>query len=802
MLIEKVVLYNIASWKWLHEFTYDNSFTVFSGPTGAWKSFLAVDSILGALYWNFREKIGDIITKWEKEGWTELYFFHNDIDYKVCFWRKRDSVTNKLSDIYKFEQCVNWKWEPIYNKTPEDIIWISYDVAVKTFIISQGDIESFAKADPSVKYKIFASAFNLDSLYRISDAANEQLKSYKQKIEIINWILGNTDLSEIEKKVDYLKSSAFLIKEKESLENTYSELKIKIKSIEDYKNLILAISELEDKNKFYSFKIQNEELVNKEYNDYLIVKDTYDNLKEKKQNFDILTESFKNKKENVQKTLDQLKYQLLTIGNDKIQQKQFFEEKIKMIKDEIMLLQEKLPVNYEFINIEESNIKLKISEIDNEIINSKGMISSNNIKIKDIDDTISKWKEMEENRECPYCSTHLDESICDKIIENNKILKETYLKENKNLIELIWKLELTKGIEQEKLKYIDYNNILLSIDNKNKSYDHENKIYENKILQLEQKEKDILNQKQNLVSSWNQIAWQFIEEFKEIGFNTEIFEESEKIYLEEKYKETAYIEMKQYKVINDRNIQEINIKKEMMAMHQTNWLEEIWALKLQENTLNLKIQSILISLWELNQKIERINSIEKLYNENKDKLFEYTKKIKMLEDIFFLYWKKGKPKQIMESIIPLVEKEANDILEPITDWQYFIKIALDKATQSWELSKNNIFDISINDRGVNRKYGTFSGWEKFQINLALRLAISKVIMGLTGNTFEFVIIDEWFWTQDVEESLEKIINTLESVSHIFKQFIVISHIPQLKERFIDNIVDVSKEGDYSFLYKK
>jgi len=795
MLLDKIVLYNIASWKWLHEFSYEKSFTVFSWPTGAWKSFLAVDSILWALYWKGREKFTEIITKGEKEGWIELYFFHNSIDYKVSYWKRKDNVTKKLTNLFEFEFFNSeGVWEKIYNKTPEDVIWISYDVAVKTFVISQGEIESFAKADPSDKYKIFASAFNIDSLYKISDKANDQLKEYKQKIEVINWILWNTDLSEIENKVNYLKESAIIIKKKENDELKLNEVRTKIKAKEDYDNLIKEIWTLKERNKFYQEKIKDEVLVEQNYQEYLSVEKEYNIQKNNKKLFDDLTNSFKNDKDLTQKLLDNIKYKIQSFDKDLENQKSFYSEKVALVNKEIENLLSRIPTGYELKDINEISIRTLIKEKDNLIIEHKGLINANRSKIKDINDTITKWKEMEENKQCPYCSSNLSQDVCDKIINNNLLLIDTLEIKIKECLSNIELLESEKWTFENELKFVDYNKVLIEIESKKKYLLSEKENINNKLKLIKQERDKTLLEKEDIIKKWNEKSIEIKNKFNEISFSPEKFTFCEEKYLSEKYKENLYLELKQYKVIYERNLQDIHIKEELLSINESSITEDLQTLKNNEIILSWNIQTYLMSLWELNQKIDRINSIESLYKDNKDKLESYTKKIKMLDEIVYLYWKKWKPKQIMESIIPLIEKEANELLEPITEGRYIINISLDKTTQSGELSKNNVFDINIIDKGDSRKYATFSWWEKFQINLALRLAISKVIMSLTGNTFEFVVIDEWFWTQDVEESLEKIINTLESISHIFKQFIVISHVPQLKERFYNNIVEIQKES--------
>ena len=91
----------------------------------------------------------------------------------------------------------------------------------------------------------------------------------------------------------------------------------------------------------------------------------------------------------------------------------------------------------------------------------------------------------------------------------------------------------------------------------------------------------------------------------------------------------------------------------------------------------------------------------------------------------------------------------------------------------------------------------FSGGEKWQINFAIRMGINMVVSNLRKVLLDCVILDEGFGSQDADETLEQIITSIKKISKRFKQFIIISHVRDIKESLKDNIVSIEKHNDVS-----
>ena len=96
-----------------------------------------------------------------------------------------------------------------------------------------------------------------------------------------------------------------------------------------------------------------------------------------------------------------------------------------------------------------------------------------------------------------------------------------------------------------------------------------------------------------------------------------------------------------------------------------------------------------------------------------------------------------------------------------------------------------------------RSYETFSGGESFRINLALRIALSKLLARRSGSPLPTIFIDEGFGTQD-NVGRERIIEVINQISSDFERVVVITHIEEIKEAFPVRIEVIKTESGSTF----
>lgn len=118
-------------------------------------------------------------------------------------------------------------------------------------------------------------------------------------------------------------------------------------------------------------------------------------------------------------------------------------------------------------------------------------------------------------------------------------------------------------------------------------------------------------------------------------------------------------------------------------------------------------------------------------------------------------------------------------------------------------SRNDLVVIDYNDAGSMRPVHTLSGGETFQASLALALALSRQVIGLSAGMRELnsMFLDEGFGTLD-SDTLETVASTLERLAADSDRLVgVITHVPELAARVPVRLV-VSRTGTTSTIARE
>jgi exonuclease SbcC len=126
--------------------------------------------------------------------------------------------------------------------------------------------------------------------------------------------------------------------------------------------------------------------------------------------------------------------------------------------------------------------------------------------------------------------------------------------------------------------------------------------------------------------------------------------------------------------------------------------------------------------------------------------------------------------EALESLVA----EASEILMQLSGGQY--ELNRDK--------RNELVVVDHNDAGTMRPVNTLSGGETFQASLALALALSHQVVGLSGGKRDLnsMFLDEGFGTLD-EATLDTVAATLERLASETDRMVgIVTHVPALAER--------------------
>jgi len=200
-------------------------------------------------------------------------------------------------------------------------------------------------------------------------------------------------------------------------------------------------------------------------------------------------------------------------------------------------------------------------------------------------------------------------------------------------------------------------------------------------------------------------------------------------------------------------------------------------------------------VWGVKTKLQRCSELEGKKKAKEELLTQASKQESVYKELAKAFGKGGVQALLIEMALPEIEVEANKLLRRMTDNRMQVKIETQRETKKGDLLET--LDINISDELGTRNYEMFSGGEAFRINLAIRIALSKLLARRAGAPLPTLIIDEGFGTQD-NIGIEKIKEGINSIQDDFEKIIVITHMEELKDAFPARI-DVIKTAAGSTL---
>ncbi len=156
--------------------------------------------------------------------------------------------------------------------------------------------------------------------------------------------------------------------------------------------------------------------------------------------------------------------------------------------------------------------------------------------------------------------------------------------------------------------------------------------------------------------------------------------------------------------------------------------------------------------------------------------------------------KGGVPALILENAVPEVERLANNLLDEMTGGRFAVRIDTQVIGKSTHEAQE-AFQITVLDCGVDGPYETYSGAERFMIDLSLRVAISKFLAHRAGAEIRLLVLDEGLGACD-DDNQQAVMDAIRKVSEEFAITLVITHIEKLQDEFTQRI-DVTKDADGS-----
>ena len=156
------------------------------------------------------------------------------------------------------------------------------------------------------------------------------------------------------------------------------------------------------------------------------------------------------------------------------------------------------------------------------------------------------------------------------------------------------------------------------------------------------------------------------------------------------------------------------------------------------------------------------------------------RRLGLLKELRLAFGVNGIPAMIIEHTLPRLEAEANDVLARLSGGRMHIRFETQRLTKKG--TTRETLDLIISDEEGERPYENFSGGERFRIDFAVRIALSRLLAHRAGVQLRSLFIDEGFGTLDAD-GRRRLIEAVKAVQDDFDLILVVTHIAEMQEAF-------------------
>ena len=809
-----------------------NSIIGIIGPNHYGKSSI-IDILLFALFNKCSRRITniEIINNKKSSMQCQVIILSNNIYYRI----KQKTVKNKSKShrTYSLEESDD-------NSTYKLISTESINDCYKKIVKITGDYDSFIKCNVSLQEEVsfinMAPSKQINYLKQLSnltifDDFLKLAKEYQLKQAAVSGRLQEQlrDVS-IENEKNTIAANQLTIKEKEdiiivdtasikSLENEINILNRRIETVNDYDARYKTKEECNDQIKLIIK--ENQEIYQTEKDTNLLYQSLQSQMDQINEN-----EIIENNKKTIQKN-NQLKNnlseeiklfykKLKPLYNDVdeasiLKKIQKFTEKINSIDQKEKLVNDKLKTLQSKIIIIDSNKMKEIVKESDSYLNLLNQQKEINIKKKSLDLQINKHKthianqkDIKYDKSCSYCVNNLDSSSKHLLNSlNDLVLKQT---NQETLLQNVQKeIETKKEYYQQKLT-LDLNlktnsEVARKIEvlkNKIQKYSFDKSKCNNKIISCKEKkiliDQNVVNQKNNQIYESKIIEAQSSLQKIDLDVDNDYLKYMDnKKLLVETYQKLIDLrkEISQF----DQKIKKI--KKTLIHIKNTKILSKIKNLTNKKNNLSISIHEAQTTIGNLKMYNNSSKIAISIYQKAEKEFDQCSKNMEICKKYLSIVDRKGLPYSMLNNVINSINITANKYLESVTD--FTIKISKElpgkKSKCDRVKSSKTVIQIYKMDAGEKLHISLCSGFEKFIISFAIRLAL---INSCNHHSTNFIAIDEGFSCMD-QTNLSNMQTIMDKIKSNFDITLIVSHIDDMKS-YCDQYIHVSKrKNNESFI---
>lgn len=810
------------------------------GSNGHGKSAL-LDAITWSLWGNARGKSQDDLIHFGKEEmYVELEFLLNDTKYRVTRRHSRSgSRGRKGTTDLQLQVEHEDTYQPITGNTIREtqskitnVIGMEYETFINSAFLIQGRADEFTNKSPGERKEVLANILSLGiydrlqersrKLGREKEAEANSLKAtisfmeeavyrkdeYKQSLTELDVNLKHMS-EHLESKVEHLNSLKVgfqaLEENSKELEEIGSKLPILERDIEhfnveindrssrvhSYYTTLEARSEIEDG--FVRLKeIQSQ---------YAALNKANTKHMELLKQMEPISKLISQKETRLEEQIYSLNQRLEKELQPRIDVKADY--KIQLSKT-IQELEGHNPIENELMKS-----RTNLNELTNQTIALKSDQERLQVEGQELRSKHTLLQHSTQNITCPLCDSSLGEEASIRLSDNYQNLiyqkAEFYKNNEKKLNKVLSERDhLDKDVTKRETKLQrdkqDLQSKISQLEHHLKDCSRASEEAATTLVQLESLENALKNK--SYAESESKSLEELQTELATISYSPELHEElySELQRLETYSEKSKYLieatqrlpqeeeSLKRIQEMADRRRDDLKQSKARLSQRSldTNKLAEsknnISAAELEIGKIQAEQQELFSQKGALESNLQKTTEMENDITIQQKKVMDLQKDQAIYQELSEAFSRNGIQAMLIESVLPNIEEEANELLNRMSDGRMNIKLETQRQLRSRKDQYAETLEIKISDELGPRSYEMFSGGEAFRINLALRIALSKVLAQRSGASLPTLFIDEGFGTQDAS-GRERMIDVIRAIEDDFQKIIVITHLDDIREAF-------------------
>jgi exonuclease SbcC len=164
-------------------------------------------------------------------------------------------------------------------------------------------------------------------------------------------------------------------------------------------------------------------------------------------------------------------------------------------------------------------------------------------------------------------------------------------------------------------------------------------------------------------------------------------------------------------------------------------------------------------------------------------------KVRVYTDLTAAFHRDGIPTMLIEEAIPSIEANANEVLARMPG-DLSLTLVTGRVTDAGSISDR--LDIVVSDAGYERDHVMLSIGQRFRVDLALRVAVGRVLAHRSGISVRTLWLDEPLANLDAP-ARQAVVETLAAIQSEFGLIVVVSHSPDVNHAFSHRI-EVERQG--------